>query len=313
MENDTSGGPVTWRAFAKLNEELRVLGRRPDGYHEVRTVLQTIDLADEIRVVPAAGFRFTTTSGPADESNLVVRAVRAFEEATGIEVRLDIHLTKHVPHGAGLGGGSADAAVTLMGLARWYGAPLPGSMIQSLLAGMGSDVPFFALGGAALAIGRGDCLFPLDVGEAGREAPRWYVLVHPPLAVSTVDAYSWLDRDTTRRTQGLTETHEYTTILGFCARFVPHLGARGPGPASCLNDFELPLFQRFPELAEIKGRLLAAGAVRAAISGSGATVFGRFDGPVRARAAADVLGRDYDVSVVRSLGRGEYFARVFGK
>jgi 4-diphosphocytidyl-2-C-methyl-D-erythritol kinase len=348
-------GPMTWRAFAKVNEELRVLGRRPDGYHEVLTVLRTIDLADEMRVAPAPDFRFSTTAGPVGETNLVVRAVRAFERATGTEVRLDIRLAKSIPAGAGLGGGSADAAVTLLGLRRWFAPDLPAAALREMLASIGADVPFFALGGSVLATGRGDVLFPLGVGESRRPgAGDWYLLVHPGVPVATADAYAWLDESRSRaRDKGdecprrpdppagqepdpragqeldqvatvsdpaagnahsrLTETNEYTTIFGFCARFAPLLWAPEPGPASRLNDFELPLFQRYPELAEIKGRLLAGGAVVAAVSGSGSTLFGRFRDPAVAAESAESLGREYDVSLVRSLGRREYFSLLFGQ
>src|SRR5258705_590681 len=136
------------RAFAKINLDLRVLGRQPDGYHDVRTVLQAVDWFDEIRMDFADscdGLHFIANSGPAGEDNLVVRAVRVFERVTGFTVSAQIELTKNIPIGAGLGGGSADAAVTLLGLERLYHRSLSRSDLYSCLRALGSDVPFFAL------------------------------------------------------------------------------------------------------------------------------------------------------------------------
>jgi 4-diphosphocytidyl-2-C-methyl-D-erythritol kinase len=286
-----------WRAFAKINLDLRVLGKRSDGYHEVRTLMQTIDLHDDIRVSRADSFRFTTTSGPAGESNLVVRAVRCFEAETATPVRLALELVKRIPAGAGLGGGSADAAATLLGLSREFGVVVPGERLLHLLGTLGSDVPFFATGGSVLAVGRGERLFPMR----DPDTPGWYVLVMPDLQIQTVDAYSWL-----------TETSESNTILGFCARFVPRLGVTVPGPGARLNDFEAPVFHRFPELAEVKERLWAAGARSAALTGSGATLFGEFAGEAEAGRAAEALGRDYAVAVAGTVPRSDYFRRLAG-
>ena len=288
-----------WRAFAKVNLDLRILRKREDGYHEIRSVLQTIDICDEIRVTPASTFRFTTSEGPDDESNLVVRAVRAFEAATSVEVRLHLDLTKRVPSGAGLGGGSADAAVTILGLGRWYGVGMPGDSLYRVLGELGSDVPFFGLGGRALVTGRGERVFPLPDARPD-EVPIWFVLANPGFAISTADAYSWL-----------TETFESITILGFCARFVPRLGSTEPAPNARLNDFEAPIFGRFPDLAEIKRKLSASGARRAALSGSGATLFGEFVSEAEAIRAARLLDRDCDVTLVRPVSRVDYLGKVF--
>jgi 4-diphosphocytidyl-2-C-methyl-D-erythritol kinase len=288
----------TWRAFAKVNLDLRILGKRADGYHEIRSVLQTIDLCDEIRVSEADMFRFTATAGPEDESNLVVRAVRAFEAATSTKVGLHLHLEKRIPSGAGLGGGSADAAVTVLGLIRLYSMHISGDRLIRLLGTLGSDVPFFALGGRVLATGRGEVLFPL--ADRGDPQSTCFLLVHPGFKIGTTAAYSWL-----------TETFEAITILGFCARFLPQLGSAEPAPNARLNDFEAPLFRRFPDLAEIKGKLSASGARRAALSGSGATLFGEFASEGDATRAVGLLERDYDVTLVRPLSRIDYLRRMF--
>ena len=290
----------TWRAFAKINLELRVRGRRSDGFHEVITVLQTVDLSDEIHVSPADVFRFSSTEPPADESNLVVRAVRLYEARAGRPVRLHLDLRKRVPAGAGLGGGSSDAAVTLIGLDRYYGTRIPGADMNRMLGELGSDVPFFQIGGRVLAIGRGNELFPLP----DQTQPGCFVLVCPKIHVNTAEAYSWL-----------TETPESNTILGFCAYFVPELGSsRSEGHAQ-LNDFEGPLFRRFPELAGVRGKLIGAGARSAGVSGSGSTLFGEFASEQGARAAAGRLGEDFgheiDVIVSRPVARTQYLGRMF--
>ena len=284
-----------WRAFAKVNLELRVLGERPDGYHEIRTVLQTIDLYDEIRVSPAKRFEFTASHGPGGDSNLVVRAVRAFEEATSIEVALRMELIKRIPSGAGLGGGSSDAATTLLGLDRRFGARLPGERLIGILETLGSDVPFFSVGGRALAVGRGERLFPLD-----DEADYWLVLVNPGLSIDTAEAYSWL-----------TKSASFNNMLSFCARFVSPQGDAELVLETGPNDFETHVFRKFPELAEIKRKLLGSGARFASLSGSGATLYGQFSAESDARKAILELERELDVSLTRPVKRSEYFREMF--
>ena len=288
-----------WRAFAKINLELSVLGRRPDGYHAVHTLLQATDLHDEIWVSPSEQFRFTSSREPADESNLVVRAVRAFEQQTSVSVGLHLDLRKRIPERAGLGGGSSDAAVTLMGLDRYFRTRIPGEEMMRMLSRLGSDVPFFWVGGLAVAVGRGDVIFPMP-----DPAPVWHLLACPRIGIDTAEAYSWL-----------TQTPESNNILSFCARFVPELGTVRPGYGARLNDFEGPLFRRFPELAELKRKLLAAGARFAALTGSGSALFGEFESEAAARQAAEALGGgdgpEAETIVVRPLGRQEYFGRMF--
>lgn len=284
-----------WRAFAKINLGLSVLDKRGDGYHNVRTILQTIDLHDEIYVSSSDHFQFISIEGPADESNLVVQAVKAFESETAIPVLLRLELKKQIPSGAGLGGGSADAAATLMGLNRWFGNPLPGERLQKLLADLGSDVPFFSVGGLAVALGRGDQLFPLPDQTA-----YWLVLVNPRLSVLTADAYSWL-----------TPSNESNKIFCFCVRFVPPHGSAEPFGDCQPNDFERSLFRRFPELDEIRRKLSASGAFHAALTGSGSTLFGRFRTKEEAEEAVTTLSTDFAVRLVKPLGRSEYFRRLF--
>src|SRR5947199_5793704 len=144
------------RAFAKINLDLQVLGRRDDGYHELKTIFQAVDWCDEILLEPAARFEFSAPGTPEDETNLIVRAVRAYERLAGITANVRIAVSKNIPVGRGLGGGSSDAAVTFIGLQRMYKRSLLFDEIPQVLRNLVSDVHFFTLGGRAGGTGRGD-------------------------------------------------------------------------------------------------------------------------------------------------------------
>jgi len=286
------------RAFAKVNLDLRILGLRPDGYHEVRTTLQTIEWFDEIRIELADRFEFVSSGGthesPNDASNLVVRAVREFESAIGEPVNVHVELVKNIPSGSGLGGGSADAAVTLLGLQQICGKHLPSPEFLRCLRALGSDVPFFAVGGRAIGIGRGDEVIPEpELREDG--AGDWLVIVLAGVRISTAEAYSWL-----------TVSGESPTIKGFCTQSA---GGREAGLST--NDFEKVVFGRHPVLSEIKSELLRLGARQAALSGSGSAIFGLFAGEEDALKVASGLSRYGTVRVVRLLSRREYLRRIF--
>jgi 4-diphosphocytidyl-2-C-methyl-D-erythritol kinase len=267
------------RAHAKVNLDLRVLGTRPDGYHELRTVFQAIELHDTLQCVERAGpfaLKCRRPGVPLDSTNLVWRAAAALWTAVGRagEPRDTlVTIEKTIPLQAGLGGGSADAAAALMGLGRlWGGVPL--TLLREVASGIGADVPFFLSGGTALGLGRGEEIYPLvDL------PPHWIVIVLPAFGVSTVEAYAWYDDD---RTAGLKEPRELQILPV-------------PWPtraAQMINDLEPPVVRRHPEITTLKAALRDAGAVAAAMSGSGSAVFGLF----RSRAAA--------ARVVRPLSRG---------
>jgi 4-diphosphocytidyl-2-C-methyl-D-erythritol kinase len=278
------------RAFAKINLDLRVLGRRADGYHEIRTVLQSVDLHDTIRMEPASAFEFHAPQGLAGDGNLIVRAAREFERVTGEPVRARITLEKRIPVGAGLGGGSADAAVTVFGLERMTGHRLSASSLTRCLAALGSDVPFFAVGGRAVGVGRGDEVYPLedDCGFA-------LLLVVPDFGIHTAEAYSWL-----------TVSHSSPIIEGFCAQFAP-----GREAGERQNDFEAPVFGRRPSLRRIQAELVGRGAARAALSGSGSVMYGVFPDRGAAEAASRAMAGDFVTVLARPLTRAEYFEGMF--
>ena len=278
------------QAFAKINLDLRILGRRDDGYHELRTVFQTIDWSDEIRIESANQFTFTEHGVTAGEENLVMKAVRAFERLTGETVRARIELIKGIPSGAGLGGGSAYAAVTLLGLQKLYGRQIPQAELLPALSAIGSDVPFFLSGGRALGTGRGN-----DITLLEDDPDFGLVVVVPPVAVSTREAYSWL-----------TLTDKSNSITGFCAQPAAYSAAEPE------NDFESVVFPRLPLLGEIKQDILRAGAVRASLSGTGSALFGIFGSREAAEKAVPRLSAWGVARAIHPLSRPEYLRRIWG-
>jgi 4-diphosphocytidyl-2-C-methyl-D-erythritol kinase len=277
------------RAFAKINLDLRVLGRRNDGYHEIKTIFQAVDWCDEILLEHSNCFEFSAPGTPEDETNLVVRAVRAYERIAGITANVRIRVKKNIPVGRGLGGGSSDAAATFIGLQRLFKLPLAFDQVPQALRDLGSDVPFFALGGRAAGFGRGDDVYKLE-----DEVDYWVLLVDPDVAISTAEAYSWL-----------TVSTQSNTIEGFCAETGPECSAD-----AWTNDFEAPVFARYPELARIKEELISLGAYRAALSGSGSTIFGQFQMVSEAVRAGSVLEKRFHVKLTKPLPRWEYFHRI---
>jgi 4-diphosphocytidyl-2-C-methyl-D-erythritol kinase len=255
------------RALAKINLELRVLGERPDGYHELRTIFQTISLADtiEIAFTPA---RRTTIELDDDlhiADNLVTRAASAAMDAMRATGRVEMRLRKRIPMGAGLGGGSSDAAAVLLALPALAGRRLPMERLSELGTELGSDVPFFLLGGAAVGIGRGTELFPLPDGKA---FPG--VLVSPGIHISTAEAYRLLN-------SRLTSEAPQNKMVTFQSR----VWDGGVSRAAC-NDFETVAVERYASIGAIKKRMLRAGASMAMMTGSGSAVYGIFPGSAQA-------------------------------
>ena len=262
-------------APAKVNLTLSVGPRRPDGYHDVSTVMQTVGLYDTLTVTEGGcGLTMTCTDPavPADDGNLVLRAARAFFAETGLPVPdLRFHLEKHIPSQAGLGGGSSDAAAVLRALRTLYAPSLTAAALERMAAQLGSDVPFFIRGGTALATGRGERIAPLPPLTTG-----WFVIVKPPESFPTPAMYRRLDElpPAPRRSADLTAVLE-----GGAVRAVA---------AALYNSFERAVP---PDSAvwAIKDALLAQGALGALLSGSGSAVFGLFADRSAALAAADRL------------------------
>jgi len=281
-------------AFAKINLCLRIMGRRPDGYHELRTIFQTISLHDTLKLSIASvsgGAEMLSVSSNDPElegqDNLVFRAIRAIIPEIGFRGAVSAYLEKRIPVARGLGGGSSDAAAALIGMLRLTGKELPPERLMEIAAGLGADVPFFLFGGRALGVSRGDEIYPLA------DAPRRTILVVSPngIGVSTKEAYEWLSPELTRLSKP-------NRIWKFCALCWSRAG-------EVSNDFEGPVFHRYRRLREIRDVLLERGAAEAALAGSGSAVFGIFRNPAQARRAARAFPKD-SVFVVKTVSRGEY-------
>jgi 4-diphosphocytidyl-2-C-methyl-D-erythritol kinase len=274
----TSSGPGVRRArvpaFAKINLDLRVLGKRADGYHELRTVFHTISLADtlEVRFLPGRRTEIELLDPQNIPGNLVWKSAETAIEAMGAHGKVLIHLKKRIPMGAGLGGGSSDAAAVLLALNALTGRPLPLDRLCELGAELGSDVPFFLLGGAAVGIGRGTELFPLPDRPA-----QFGLLIAPDVAVSTAEAYAALSPRLTTKSQE-------NKIVSFQSL----VWDRGVSKAGC-NDFEAVVFKRHKRLAGLKQRLLDAGASTALMTGSGSAIFGLFPSEAAVKGALKKL------------------------
>ena len=289
-------------AYAKINLCLEVLGKRNDGYHELRTVFQTISLHDTLHFSPSRRLGLSLTvhgneelSRATVEKNLVYRAVDALRDEWKHRPGVEITLKKNIPAGRGLGGGSSDAAAALLGYLRFVGKKIDPARLRAIASGLGADIPFFLLGGRALGVGRGDEIYPLP------DIPKFSILVVSPkdIHVPTPDAYRWLHAP---RLASLTKSAADHKLYRFCAQCWSAQGV-------CLsNDFEPAVFRRYPRLAQIKRALLQAGASGALLAGSGSAVFGVFPSPAKARRAA--VGFPHDQTFVcESVSRTRY-ARV---
>lgn len=296
MTHARSRRPAALRvhACAKINLTLRVLGIRPDGYHELRTTFQSLALHDTLTFTPVDGpfvIEANDPRCPTDPSNLVWKAAQRLWEAagrTGAVSGIHVRLHKRVPSEAGLGGGSSDAAATLRALARMWRVDLPERDVAAIARGLGADVAFFLGGGTALGVERGDLLFALEDAE-----PAWVVLARPDFGVSTRDAYGWWDAD---------RNAEPGRMIG------PPAGRRDP---ELVNDLEGPVVARHPRIAALIRKLGRLGAHRAAMSGSGSAVFGLFPSRAAAGAAAAALeGRTVSVWITRTVNRREYLGLV---
>ena len=260
------------RALAKINLDLRVLGKRPDGYHELRTIFQTISLADtlDIGFLPGRRTVIEIEDPLAIPGNLAGKAAEGALDALSMRGRVSIRLAKRIPMGAGLGGGSSDAAAVLLALPVLAGRIIPLPRLCELGAALGSDVPFFLLGGTAVGIGRGTELFPLPDGPR-----RAGLLVAPAVHVSTAEAYR-------RLSPRLTVELQESTMFSFQSL----VWDRGVPEDPC-NIFEAVVFEQHGQLAELKRRLVRAGASPVLMSGSGSAIFGLFRGRAAARDALE--------------------------
>lgn len=273
-------------AYAKINLTLDVGMMRPDGYHDVESVMHTIALHDSITLREAgSGVELSVRDGaevPADHRNLVVRTAQMLREMFNVQRSVQIELTKRIPVAAGLGGGSSDAAVTLLGLVQLWKLRLEGPQVRSLAAKLGADVPFFLEGGGAVARGKGEKLTFLSPLPT-----TWVVLASPRAHVLTSWAYKQL------RPEAITRRPDTPAMIAAVRRGdVREVGRL------VHNVFEPVISAVHPQIVELKARILSGEAYGACMSGTGPTVYGLMANEAAARKVADELRALPDVSVI---------------
>lgn len=313
---------VVARSFAKINLGLRIGPQRPDGFHQLLTVYQTLALHDRVRVDVTRGsgitLRCNDPAVPTDESNTCWRVTERVLKAVGVRGRVSIAIEKRLPVQGGLGAASSNAVATMLALERALKSPLEPEQRLRIAAEVGSDLPLFLVGGTVLGSGRGERVFPLEDLRS-----LAVVLVTPHLGVSTPAAFAaW---DARKLTPGASSDRMdefsrrvYAWLMG------SHTGvpARGRDRAEALlldlvragidNDFERVVFPEYPELREAKRALERAGARFASLSGSGSTVFGLFPGPAAAaKAAGQLKANGLPAQATGTLGRQQYWKRLW--
>ncbi|MBN2318720.1 MAG: 4-(cytidine 5'-diphospho)-2-C-methyl-D-erythritol kinase [Acidobacteria bacterium] len=287
------------QSFAKINLSLAVLGRRPDGYHNIQTIFQSISLYDELefRISDRLELRCENLPGVPQKDNLIWKAAKMLADAVPARRGASILLKKKIPSGAGLGGGSSNAAATLLGLCRLWRIRRSEIDLEPMAAELGSDVPFFLSGGTALGSGRGEKIHPLPDPQT-----LHLVVIFPGVQVSTVEAYQSLNL-------GLTSATEDNKIYRFCGQLKENKSFL----AEIFNDFEASILPAYPPILQAKDFLRQQGAAVALLSGSGSAVFGFFNDEESALAASRAKAREtWRVFPARTLSRTEYFQSMFG-
>jgi 4-diphosphocytidyl-2-C-methyl-D-erythritol kinase len=282
-------------AFAKINLSLRVVGKREDGFHELCTVFQTVSLADEVHIAEAEELSLTCSDTliPLDSENIIIKAAHELRRRFDIKSGARIHLVKDIPSPGGLGGGSSNAAVALLGLRRLWRLEIGNDELVSIGKRLGADVPFFFHGGTALGIGRGDIIEPLaDI----QSLPL--LIVTPDVSIPTREAFA--------RVNAPNLTSESSkSILKIC-----RLEAESTDfpQTTFKNDLESSVFESFPEVRRVKQTLLGLGATNAAMSGSGASVFAVFDKEETRQAAINALDNEVNWRkfAVAAISRDQY-------
>jgi 4-diphosphocytidyl-2-C-methyl-D-erythritol kinase len=270
------------RAYAKINIGLNVLGKRSDGYHDLETVFREIDCFDELELERHEKLTMTSDSilVPIDGSNLCLSAATLLQKEKHVRQGVTIHLKKNIPIGAGLGGGSSDAAAVLCGLNHFWELRLSNNQLRVLAAQIGADVPFFIDGGTAYATGRGEILETFSL-----TLPYWIAVVTPLVRISTVWAYKQLVPKRNRKASGL------QTLL------VKQISNAQKLTSVVQNDFEPFVFQIYPELSRVKEKLNDMGAVFSLMSGSGSSIYGFFENEKKVFAAVSSFPKNYQTSI----------------
>ena len=293
----------TLPSFAKINLLLRVLGKRDDGFHELFTIFQTVSLHDDLHFSESNEITLTCDDEriPVGETNLIVKAARVLQEKFDLKKGARIHLEKRIPAPGGLGGGSSNAAVALLGLAQLWEINLSFEKLLEIGKQIGSDVPFFFFGGTCAATGRGTEIAPIeDLSEI------FLLIVTPNVDVSTAAAFARLNAS--RLTKEASKS-----ILQICLSEAKALDLRH---TELKNDFEASVFAAAPEIKRVKEKLLELGAIRAQMSGSGASVFAVFEKEETRQATLKALEaeknwRKFAVATVSRSAYREALKKVF--
>jgi len=279
------------QSYAKINLTLDVLGRRPDGYHDLATLMQTVDLYDTICLSATTdqSVRVTCTQPElASEDNLAVRAAQALRRHFSLKQGVLIELDKHIPIAAGLGGGSSNAAAVLLALCQWWQLQLSPPDMLALAASLGSDVPFFLTGGLALCEGRGERVTPL--APQWPAAMRWLLLVKPAISVATATVFRYLP------------SSDYTDGTHSRAVCEALAGRSKLQPENLHNGLERGVLERYPQVAQAREDMLRAGASLVRLSGSGPTLFAPFSELLHATQVQQQLhAQGYEVYLSRAI------------
>jgi len=282
---------LAFQAAAKINLYLDILGRRSDGYHEIESIVQSVRLYDKI-ILRLKGreikIRCTHPEVPLDEQNTCYRAAEILLTVLGMRQGLEIEIQKNIPIGSGLGGGSADAAATLIGMRKLFQIDIPFSDLSKLALQSGSDVPFCLLGGTALVRGKGEKIIPLPLLKNG-----WFILVDPGISISTSWVYSRLQGKLTKKRLNIKLIKE----------LIKKEGMRGVSKFPLYNKLEEVVIERFPTLRDIKAKLIEAGATGALMTGSGSTIFAVAEDEERVKSILGRLGRKVRVYAVQATDK----------
>ena len=287
-------GLIKLHSFAKINLGLHIVGKRTDGYHEIRTLYQTIMLHDnlEISIKAGSGLEFNCNLVELrDENNLVVRAIEAVRNRKGVKTGFSVQLQKQIPMGSGLGGGSSNAAVTIMALDYLLNLKMSKQEWFEIGEELGADVPFFFLGGRAIGLGRGSEVYSLQ-----DHLPSYLLIVISAFPIATVEAY----RQASLR---LTSQDNKSKIPAFCPAVIDNIESG----KDLENHFESVVFKNHPSLKQIKKRLLQNGATKAGLTGSGSAIVGFFDSKRDLRQAPMALrNKDIQLITTRTTTRKQY-------
>ncbi len=283
------------KSFCKINWNLNILGKRDDGFHELCTIFQTVSLYDKITFAENESLSLSCNDEniPTDESNLILKAARLLQNNFGISNGAKIYLEKNIPSPGGLGGGSSNGAIALLGLLKLWSLKIEFAELLNFAKILGSDVPFFLYGGTALGLGRGTEISPLEqINE------RYILIVTPNVAVSTAEAFAGL------KATNLTKS-ESKSILQIRRNEAQNFDTR---QSILKNDFESSVFSFAPEIKRVKETLLQLGVLTALLSGSGASVFGLFDTEETRQTAQKALENEFNWRsfAVATISRDEY-------